>query len=486
MRSFRYRTRHLAALLLGALFAFGGPASAQDDKKEKSTKRVESLNPAVARDLISAYEKLQAEQYKTALSELNSLLERRGDSMKPFDRASVLEIRGVTYVNLEQDKSAIRDFEEVLKIGALPDERNAQLRFNVAQLYFRAENYPLAIRYLEQWLKEAPAPDANAYYLLAAAYFYQRDYETAGKHSVRALQLATTPVRRHYDLTNIIYSELSRDKPRSRLLEEMIKLWTEDKNYWKQLAALYSQLGQARDAFAVLESAYNSGLVGEETDVITLAQYYSLFEAPYRGAVLLEKELKAGVVKRTVKNLELLSQLLSQAREHAKAAVVLKEAAQLSDKGALSYRLGQVLLADEKYAEAEKALEAALRKGGLKDREEADAWLLLGSARFNQAGPGERDKRREADEAFTEAVRFTQTRPQAAQWREYIQAINDTETRQARLEAQQREALARAARERLRTTCRAQQLTGAELSAECVELFREEQEQKQKAKQSAS
>ncbi|HMA98107.1 MAG TPA: hypothetical protein VKO38_01485, partial [Wenzhouxiangella sp.] len=59
------------------------------------------------------------------------------------------------------------------------------------------------------------------------------------------------------------------------------------------------------------------------------------------------------------------------------------------------------------------------------------------------------------------------TRAQARDWRGYIRAIDNTESRQAMLEREQAEQLEAAAQERFLTGCRAQQLAGSTLSAEC-------------------
>lgn len=459
----------LAAVLVSGLLAIAavGTVAAQSDEERKPA---QSLDPNVARDLLGAYEDLQNDRDRQALDKLNALLQSRGERMKPFDRASVLQIRGSAHVNLENYKAAIKDFEEALKLDALPAEQNTQLRFNVAQLYFQDENYSEAIRYLERWMLEVDSPGANAFYLLAAAHYYSDDYQKARGPIERALQLSEKPERRYLELANIIYAELNLATPRASVLNRLIQLAPGEKSFWKQLAGLYSQQeGEAaqRKAFTTLEVAYRAGLIDEATDILSLAQFYSLFNNPHRGAALLEEHMKSGLIERDVKTLELLSQLWSQAREHSKAIPVLREAASLADTGELSFRLGQVLLADEQTEAAEKALLAAVQKGGLKPADLAEAWLLLGTARFNQAGPGDRAQRERADQAFAEAQRFASTRAQASQWRQYVAAINDTEDRQASLEKQQAAAIDKATRERLKSSCRAQQLSGTELSEDC-------------------
>jgi tetratricopeptide (TPR) repeat protein len=457
-----------ALVVLACALAFPGHA--------QQAKQSQSLDPAVAKDLLVAYEKLEAEKHREALADLNRLMERRGESMKPFDRASVLQVRGTVYVNLENYAAALRDFEEVLRVNALPPEQNLQMRFNVAQLYFLSEKYPEAIRNFNEWIKQAENPSANAYSMLAAAYYYTKDYRNARGAIEQAIRRSTEPERRYYDLANAIYSELGLARERTLLLERMIALWPKEQSYWRQLAALYVEQNRQQESFVTLETAYLNGLIDSESDLVSLSQFYSLFNNPHRGAKLLEKEMTAKRVERNVKNLELLSQLWSQAREHKKAIPVLQEAARISDTGMLSFRLGQALLADEQHAEAQKAFEAALRKGGLTGTTEQEAWLLLGTARFNQAGPGDRDRRRSADEAFTQAERFAGTRNRATEWRRYIKAIDDTESRQAALEREQQERLEAAAEERLKTACRAQQLARADLSDECKAVLEAEEE----------
>lgn len=480
--------QYFKAILLGFFLVFGSVATTlsyaqngDDDQEEEE--KTETLNPRIARDLLEAYEALKEENYAEGLLKLNTLLETQRDYMKPFDLASVLQIRGSALVNMDRYDEALRDFKRALELNALPRSQNIQLMFNVAQLYFQQENYREAIRYLKQWIAAVDEPNHNAYYMLAAGYYYLEQYDTAIPHAEHAIELLPEPNKRYYDLANILYSQTKEHAKRADLLETMVTYWASDASYWKQLAALYNELGRERRSFSTLEIAYRNGLLTTENDIVPLAQYYSLYNNPYRGAILLEKEMKAENVERSVENLELLSQLWSQAREHKKAIPVLREAAKLSDEGELSFRLGQVLLADEQNKAAEAALETAIEKGGLTDNDKADAWLLLGTARFNQAGPGDKVKRANADEAFKIAQRFKRTREQATQWRSYITAINNTERRQAALEAKQKQEIAESARERALTACRAQRLAGTELSQRCLDLFAEEDEKRNREEQ---
>ncbi|MEX2499724.1 MAG: tetratricopeptide repeat protein [Wenzhouxiangellaceae bacterium] len=475
---FAFGRQALSILTAVLLFLAAGVLVAQDDTdgQDQDGAVVPTLDPRVAQDLLSAYELLEDEEYQQALQQLNRLMERRGDSMKDFDKASVLQIRGTAHVNLDDMDSALEDFSAALQLEALPEDQQNRLRFNLAQIYFVNEHYQESIQLFEEWMKADVKVTDSAYFMLGAAYYNLDEYQKTLESIQKAIEVAPEPQKRYYDLANSAHAELGNVAGRIRLLEKMVELWPDSLSYWRQLSSLYLDQGDQFKSFAALETAYVNGLIESGSDIIMLAQYYSTFDNPHRGARLIEKEMQAGRVERTVENLELLSQLWSQAREHSKAIPVLREAAQMSDDGLLSFRLGQALLANEQNEDAERALESALEKGGLDESRRAEAWMLLGNARFNQAEPGDRGQRDEAEQAFAQAERFSATRQQASDWRKYINAINQTERRQAALEEEQSAGLATAARQRLLTACRAQQLAGSELSEQCASLLAEGEE----------
>ncbi len=471
-----YKNKLARAFLFCAL-SFGGaatmlapaPAVAQEEEGERRTRRSETLDPAVAKVLQEVFTAMSEERWTDAKAQINQLIQQRGDRMKPFDTGTTYELLGSIEVNLENYPGALRAFQTALNSNGLPPERNNQIRYFVAQIQFQLERYQDAIRGLNEWIRLARAAgqpiDANAYYLLAAAYVQLTppNYRAAMPNAERVIELRSGDQKKSdYDLLNLIYSELSENTKRSNLLERMINIWPNERSYWTQLAGLYSNTGKDQQAFSVLEVAYRAGLLEKEGEILTLVNYYSFFDNPYRGAKLLQRELDAGRVKRTQANLVLLSQLFSQSREHKRAIPVLNEAARASSKGELSYRLGQVLLADEQYAAAERALESALNKGGMNQRQTGDAWMLLGTARFSQAGPGDRGKRAEARTAFRNATRYDSSRRQASDWVRYIDAINTTEMLQDKREIEQRKIAIRDNIERLTTQAQVCRLQGGD------------------------
>ncbi|MFZ5616879.1 MAG: hypothetical protein ACOZAA_06115 [Pseudomonadota bacterium] len=481
--------KQIAGLLLSGAIAAGafagttvvlsGSAAAQEGEggsgeEGGERKRSQQLDLAVAKELNAVFELLNAQppQTRAALDKLNQLIANK-PNMKAYDKATTYQYRASVKVQLEDYPGALRDFQTALEANGLDTKGNNQLRYYIAQLQFQLENYQAAIQGLNQWISSARAAgepvDANAYYLLAAAYtqITPPNWRSAMGPAEQAIAARSEPKKSDYDLLNLIYSELNESSKRGPLLEKMINNWPGERSYWVQLSGFYSNTGKDQDAFSVLEVAYRAGLLTKESELITLVNYYSFFDNPYRGARLMEREMDAGRIARNTKNLTLLSQLWSQAREHKRAIPVLRAAAQSAGTGELYYRLGQVLLADEQYAESEKALTSAINKGGLPAEKLGDAWLLLGTARFSRAGPDDCNQRNNARKAFVSAQRYPKSSKQASDWVKYIDAINDTAKRQDQLEAAQGEEARQDQIARLKTAVQVCRLQGG---ANCPQL----------------
>jgi len=176
-----------------------------------------------------------------------------------------------------------------------------------------------------------------------------------------------------------------------------------------------------------------------------MAQLYMQRETPYLAAKLLEKEMAAGRVQKDGKNYRLLSQAWQLAQEDEKAIPALKEAARLSSDGELDIRLGNAYLNIGKYDECVDAVQAGIRKGGLKSPDNAQ--ISLGMCLYNQR------KYRPAIEAFQAAAKTERSRRVSNQWINVInadvernEAIRDAEEQARKKRAEIDERLRRSGR----------------------------------------
>ena len=189
------RVRTGLACLLLALFVAAPSGYAQDDDDNEETK---TLDPRVAEDLLKAYEKLEEEEYESALSELNRLLDRRGDRMKDFDKASVLQIRGTAYVNLEDIDKAAEDFAAAIALDALPASQQNQLRFNLAQIYFVNERYEDSLDMFEEWMKADVEVKDSTYFMISAAHY---NLDSCARRWTRSRRRSICPTSRSVVIT---------------------------------------------------------------------------------------------------------------------------------------------------------------------------------------------------------------------------------------------------------------------------------------------
>ena len=398
----------MSATMLPASAALAQDNSEQSDEDRRRSRQTLSSRAGTALNEALNFANEEPPQTAQAVAVVDKLLER---DLPPFDRATALEVRGQLKFQLDDLNGALRDFVEVLRIDALPSDRQRQITRNVAQLYYTQERYDDAIRFMQSYIRDAGA----------AAEGTRRPAERA----IQLDQAANGRNKQFYDLMNLIYNELGLEAERGRLLETMVEYFPSEESYWVQLAGAYSTADRRADALAALEVAYKAGLIEGEDKIITLAQFYYDQNNPFRGAKLLAAEMDAGNVKRDLENLELLAQLWAAAREQDQAIAILTEAAPKRSDGRLYYQLGQSYLADENWRLAVQNLRSALSRGGLDDREVGNAYVLIGTALFQQDSDS-KEARQASRREFVRAQRYRSARRTADSWVEYIDTIERT------------------------------------------------------------
>jgi len=162
---------------------------------------------------------------------------------------------------------------------------------------------------------------------------------------------------------------------------------------------------------------------------------------PFRGAVILEREMNRGRIARNRDNYEKLGRLYRQSNEFARAIPALEAAASLAPTGEAYRTLGEAHYAEGQLQQAERALARALNRGGLEDS--GDAWIVLGNVRYEQ---GNRDT---AIEAFESAERYPSSRATARSWREFVENEKAAEERRVLFGIN-------TAKEEIRVSCRRQ------------------------------
>ena len=407
----------LTLILLAGVIAAGGTYAQEDERAERDkqkTKQAQAVSKEVYDKIQQAQEKVEAEEYKGALRILENL--NRSDKLTEYEKSNVLNYIGFVHYNMGNTKAAIATYEEMLRIPSLEDQVKKQTIYTLAQLATMEEQYPKAIRLIEQWFTLEPNPAPEPYILYAQNLYQESRFSDMIKPIETAMEVAkkrNKPVKEDwYVLLNFAYFQQENYRKVRDIQKILLVNWPK-KRYWFSLAGAYTELGEENNLFASYDAAHTQGLLEKESELVTMAQLYMQHEVPYKAATLLEDKMEEGIVARNAKNYRLLSQAWQLAAEDEKSIPALKDAARLSNDGELDLRLGNAYLNLGRYGECVSSVQAGLKKGGIKSRDNAQ--ISLGMCLYNQ------QKYSAAINAFREARKTTRSARMADQW---IKVIN--------------------------------------------------------------
>jgi tetratricopeptide (TPR) repeat protein len=430
-------TTKFAALFLAVSLA--GIAVADADAQRRRDRRSdeqsaddagERVFSAAVGEIVLEAQNLQAEdRFAESIGVLNRAL--AVSSINPYERSIALQMRGRSYYETERTPQAISDWEAAIATGSMLASEVVTMRINIGQLYISSGDYTRGINSLQQALRDGGELTARLAKMMAGAYAQAERY-SEGLQYVEYAFANTSPLQRgDYQLILFFYQQLDNVPGQMRIIEQMVERWPTVKSNWTSYAAMLAQTGRETDAFEANKIMYINGMLTEGREILRVAQYYSFYEYPYRGAVILEREMNAGRVESSQRNLSLLANMWRQSREWERAIPVLRQVAQVTGGGDDYQKLAEALYQRNHDAEAETAFQEALNRGGI--GRPGDTWALLGTVRY------ELGRRQSAIAAFREAARFPYSRRTANGWITFINAEINGEANRARIRVQVRQ-----------------------------------------------
>jgi tetratricopeptide (TPR) repeat protein len=379
------RIQRVCLLLLTLVFALGVVGSAEAARKKKKEDEKDkgknfTVTEQMHKKLTAAHEALEAEQYKEAAVILRGI-EKKAKRLTPYERALVYQMLGMTEATQEKYEEALVYFEKCLLEDALPNGAIVSTRYTIAQLYMATEEFEKAVVALKKWLSEVETPNANAYYLLAAAHYQLDQIDKAIGPAETAIKIAKKPKPPWLQLLVGLYYETKQYPKAVKPLETLIMI-DPKRAYWTQLSSLYAHLEEEQKSLAVMQLAYAQDYLNKNSDLRSLAQLYLYHSLPYRSGLVLEKAMEDELVDEDAAYWEMVANSWLLAREFDRAFEPLKTGAEISEKGDLYARLGQLYLEREEWKDSEEALKKAIDKGGLID--ESTTHLLLAITLYHQ------------------------------------------------------------------------------------------------------
>ena len=322
-----------------------------------------------------------------------------------YDRSVVWNALGfVAYTN-ERYEEAINAYNSLLAEPESTIPNRVAALYTLAQLTLMQGDFPGGIKILLQYMDEIEVIPAQAWSLLATAYYQVGDYRGTMSSIKTAIQLAEEegykPKENWYVIMAACYNELKKEigEKKSLLLmadiyEILVNLYPK-KTYFISLGGVYGQLDRERDYMITLKAAHAKDLLDKESEYLALAQLLLLNENPFWAANVLvsgqnkmitiineetKEEKVVPVIKENYKNLKLLADAWRMAQEIDKAIPVLEKASKLSKDGKAYVLLGNLYLFEDKLELAVSAIKNGIEKGKIKQM--SQVYLTLGQAYF--------------------------------------------------------------------------------------------------------
>ncbi|HET9483934.1 MAG TPA: tetratricopeptide repeat protein [Xanthomonadales bacterium] len=416
------------ALLLAFLaLALAQPAFAQKDKKKpnpypnatRQEPKQLDIDERTSKKINEAYDALDAGEMDKVEKALNEVLAK-----KPSKYEEALAYQGLAQVHYDRDEidQAIAMNQKALATNGLDNTSHFNLLYQIAQMQLMEERYDATLATVEQWFKLTGATDKSDAWALKGNALYRLDrFPEAAEAMKKAISLTDKPSDSLYQILIASYYDAENYPEAAKAAEQILAKDPGNKATLQQLSSIYLEMEQNDKAIALLENAYQKGVLSEEKDLKQLYQLYNYTEKPEQAARVISEGMAKGILKPSVDTHKGLADAYALQAEPLgeesaerkallqKAADAYGEAAKLSPSdGELDMQRGHLLVEMERWADARTALTAALAKPNLKRK--GEALILLGTAEY------ELGNEQAAIAAYQKAQAFPSTKSMADAW----------------------------------------------------------------------
>lgn len=345
----------LSTLLPGLAFAQGAPIVCPDYKKGPTNIPSERTGKKVAKAL-DAYNLDQVDEALTILYEI--------DTSQEFDRAFTDRFIGNLLATKPENASKSLEYlNKAVNAKKLNDLEQANTLRLIADLNMQEKRYAQAVTKYKEWMAFTCKEDPDVYLRIATGLYEQQIWDQMLEPVIKSIQLSDKPNKNAYALKLTSYYNRKMYKETVEVAEEIVTIFPDNKANWTQLGFFYMLVEDYKKALSTFEMALDQGYLTKEAEIKALMQLYSTNNIPYKAAMLFEKYMKSGLVKKDEKNLSALASTWNMAKDSKKAAEYYGLAAAFGTDPNLYYKQGTSLYLSEKYKDALVALQKALDAG---------------------------------------------------------------------------------------------------------------------------
>lgn len=304
-----------------------------------------------------------------------------------YDDFKINEIKAFVAVKLGDLSTAAKAYEATLQSGELPADQMKERTKQLANLYYNLANYPKAIQYGSQYLKDAGS-DVSTAVIVAQAYYQQKDYARASEATQSLIHAANqsgqTVQESWLQVLMNCQVNLGKDDDAAATLEQLVAKYP-SKQYWSQLLNYAQTRGASSDRknleFYRLKMV--NGLL-KDNEYAQMAELAMALGFPGDAKSVLDKgfnEKVLGVGPSKDRETRLMNLAQTNSAADQKSLPAFEKEAMAAASGDSDVKLGQAYLSYGESAKAIEAIKRGLKKGNVKVVDEAN--LQLGQAYLN-------------------------------------------------------------------------------------------------------
>lgn len=361
-------------------------AYAADEKGDKNQK----LSEKVGKPLNAALEAIKKKQFDVASDRLKDA--EAVAKKTPFEQFKINELMAYFY-NAQQKYGEVAAAYE--KMGETPQwlspEQNANLNKSIAQAYYNAKQYAKSAEFSKRWLKDHPN-DVDIQSLLGQTYYLLKDFKPCRDAMNAAVAIAEKagqePKEIWLQVSQSCSIEMNDEAGVIAMYEKLVRYHPKPDHWERLLSRVAANEKSDRAMFQWYRLMYDVGAMKRPDQYKEYAQLaMSDFAMPGEAVRALDYGFSKQILGADAKDKERYERTLTKAKELSKTdkaqlPQLEKEAAASTANGGVDVGLGLAYFSYEQYDQAIPALERGIKKGGLKNPD--DAKIALGIAQYKK------------------------------------------------------------------------------------------------------
>lgn len=346
----------------------------------------DKISAKVGKPLKVAQEAIQKKQWDLALVKVNEA--DAVGSKTPYEQFQINEFK--SYVLLQQRKygEVAAIYEQNLKSPKMPPEQVNDRVKSLVQLNSAVRNYPKVIEFGERWMK-AGGKDVNIQVLVSQAYYLQKNYKNAASlmsATIKAAEQGGGKVEENWlQMLRSAQQNQGDVDGANATMEKLVRLYPK-KDYWDfLLSSRMRQKNSDRVTLNLLRLAGQVGVLDTPEEYTELTEMLLEAGLPGEALAVMEAGYKAKVFDTPDKTkadryTRRLNEARSLATKDQDALPVAERDAAKSPTGQGDVALGLAYSSFGQYQKAVEALTRGLKKGGVRDPDQAQ--MVLGIAQI--------------------------------------------------------------------------------------------------------